>query len=576
MADTLADTNQQFQLGNTVPVLTFEIEPKANSYFDAEAEIRSELVTSQPPTGYITMYATRVAQYELERQPSAGTKLIKDDYPRHDVFLNGENITLIYGPDLYVTLLEIYVLHGPEGLEHVYSELKNVSDMQTPSYYWSAAISFFMFSRNLLMLVIRDSLDELEKKAWDLIFPRLSNNKIRVEEEIRRLKITPHKRTVPSDSILFYGTMEINNFTIDDPEMSKALYSVINNAVTARYKVLEAQEILKKAETETRARRLAGESGGTHGESGSGNKSNGGGGGGSGGNEDYIDPYIAMTWLTEASKVADTANEKAFILCSFAPTAVLMLKPGFSEAEMAQALGSVMWNILETIENTGARLNTSRGWIQTEIPDPQPEERLETYFSPLWTIESAVAQHVVSKPDQHGYLTLLNEDALNEIIENGMISIDSFAYIVCYHYRRQLRNEINAKKAILNSNLFKVLSKVQAALSIWIFYSARVSPILTLLSAVLGIGLATLQGYLVFQSIGLQLANNILTLDLDSADAISNVHELAKLRGNFLDNIGNEVARELVAVALSSAWVPFRAMLDARSFYSDLEILFGG
>lgn len=559
-----------------------EIVPAANRFFDAESNGQPDYAsTQQPPPAYVATYAERVAQYENERKPPYGTLTRADDYPRHEVHLPGDDLTLVYDSDLYSSLVEIYILHGPEGLDQVSRSLKAAAGMSRPAYEWSAALPFFLFTHNLLLLVIRDSLNDIEQKAWAVIFSRLSSTKLRVEEEVRRLRFSVRTESVPDDSAV--GPRDtprfkaVKRYSIGDTGLADSLYTALQDAVATRFKVLEAQEQYKRAEEALRLRRVRGPGGGARGGAEPSSASRGGTGGGN--EEAALDPRIVKAWLSEATAAAEPKYTKAFDLCSFAPSAALLLKAGFSRADMEQTLGATMAQVLNVIDETGAGLKNSSGWVIAKFRDLQPGERLENLFPPNLYLEAAIADLVVSHADQIPYLTLLSEEVLSGLIEAGTIAADSFGYVVCTHYKRLLRQRLATEQVveIQITAAFGVLSKLASILSVALLYWPT-GPILKFVSTALGIGLLAYQSYSIagaLARVDAELSINALALDLENADSIARLNELATLRGDYLDGVSEAVTRELLLLVASRAWVPFKALLDTRAYFADLENIVG-
>lgn len=354
----------------------FQILPAANAFFDEEAnqQERSLAEESSPPAFYATSYAERVAQYQHELEPTYGTAVGPKNFPRHMIRLPGDEFTLVYDSTLYKSLLEIYILHGPEGIKQTYLDLQTASEdpITRYAYDWSAAKSFFLFTRNLLFLLIRQALNDIERKAWAVVYDHLSMTKIHIEEEIKKLKISVRKELVPDDSVTIKDAPRYifkRLYTLGEPKLSNQLYEALTDAVDARYKVLEADARWKRAEKELKQSRLRGPDGqngarggpedrGSTGGSGSGA---GGGTGQSTSNVSKVDPTIIREWLLQAEKAAQSKFQKAFDLCPFAPSAVLLLKRGFSKPEMEQIFGEVIMQFLAQIDELGSGLKDSAG-----------------------------------------------------------------------------------------------------------------------------------------------------------------------------------------------------------------------
>lgn len=208
---------------------------------------------------------------------------------------------------------------------------------------------------------------------------------------------------------------------------------------------------------------------------------------------------------------------------------------------------------------------------------------MEDLFPSNLYLEIYIADLVVSKANIVAFLTLLSEDVLNKLIDEGMIATDSFGYVVCTHYKEQLRMRIASEVAgeeqvqTVAQIVVAAISKLEALLSLALFFTPAGKAI-KLFSAALGLGVLAYQSYSIIHhlaKINAEISANALALDLEGAETIARVSELATMRGEYLNEINEEVSNELFFIAAGSAWFPFKSMLEVRTFYSDLNTLVG-
>lgn len=565
-----------------------EIVAGENAFFDNDS-VAGLSAVSAIPQAYALTYAQRVAQYEREIAPEYGT-LTSSNFAHHTAALPGDELDIVYDSTLYGTLMEIYVLHGVEGLRIIERDQRTAAtDPRTrDKYLWPAAGRFYLFTRNLLYLRIRDCLHDIERKAFAALFAQLSETKIKVEEQVHKFKITVTTETVIESNPFSDRTSErkVDHYAIGEASLADSLHEKLIPAVEAHQNIVQLEARWQQAEERFRASRdqapqtQSGARGGS-GTDGSGGGTGGGGGsgGGAGGGQESadLDPSVLQLWLERVQSAAALKYEVAFALCPFAPTAALRLKPGFSKQDMGEALGATILQFVKLLDELGAGLKDSGGWVRTAIPDVKPGQSLESLLPPNQHPEDVIVGIVLSNPDVPLYLTLSSEDLFNQLIDSGSIAVDSLDYIVCAHYMRELRRGIAAAAAQEQRirGIVGMLSKVSSLLSLTLFFTplgvgARV------LAAGLGVGLVLYQTY----SISAQLTRlnagvlqNALALDLASAETLSRVSELTRMRGGYVDTVTEELAKELVFMAAGAAWVPFKAMLEARNFYADLEAL---
>ncbi|MET0658238.1 MAG: hypothetical protein ABW110_08800, partial [Steroidobacteraceae bacterium] len=485
-------------------------------------------------------------------------------------------------------------LHGPQGLRTVEQALKDAAqDPRTrDKYLWPAAERFYLFTRNLLGLRIRDSLHEIERTALSALFTHLSTTKIKVEEQVHKFKITVSTETIV-DSNPFSDRItqrKVDHYAIGEPKLAELLHGKLLPAVEAHQKILELETRWKRAEERLKASRNQapkGQSGarggsgsqGPAGGTGGGGGSGGTGGGGEEGGQDAgdFDPSLLQAWLETVQSAAAPKYEEAFRVCPFAPTAGLRLKSGFSQQEMGEALGATIMQFLRLIEQMGAALKDSGGWVKTAIPDPKPGQGLESVLALSQHPEDVIAGIVLGNPESPLYMTLSSEDLFNQLIDDGSIAVDSLDYVVCVHYMSELRRATQAAQAQEQRlrALFGTLSKISSLISLAFFFTPLGAGA-RLLAAGLGVGLVLFQTYSIsaqLTRLNAEVLQGALSLDLASAEALARVNELTTMRGAYLNTVTEELAKELLLMAAGSAWVPFKALLEARNFYADLETL---
>src|SRR5437667_6438927 len=151
---------------------SFEVDPSPNRFFDRDGDgtIPDEFFTS---TGnnlaeqLEVAYLERVSRYKQELEKRFGNSLLVDKRPTVKVDLPGGTETVAFDEELDARLMEIYVLHGWDGILKLEQALEG-------AHPWSVVLPFYSFTRNRLILLIRQSLIEIEKKAAQDILVRLN------------------------------------------------------------------------------------------------------------------------------------------------------------------------------------------------------------------------------------------------------------------------------------------------------------------------------------------------------------------------------------------------------------------
>ena len=114
-------------------------------------------------------------------------------HPEHAVKLPSRIVTVVYDGTLYRQLLEIYIVDGWGGIRAVQGALQDASRSRRAAalHPWGVAKSFFTYTRNLLILSIREALMSIERKAADRLVLELSLSARLVNESWRQLDVRP-------------------------------------------------------------------------------------------------------------------------------------------------------------------------------------------------------------------------------------------------------------------------------------------------------------------------------------------------------------------------------------------------
>ncbi len=555
-----------------------ELEPAANRFFDAGAADEGWSSPTGAPAGATDIeYVERAARYgrELDR----GLQLIRfgnlpaQRYPRHDVALPGRTVTVVYDDVLDRRLLEIYVLHGWDGIRRVQEAFALVSGDRWARglYPWPVVQSFFDYARNRLLLQIRGALVEIERMATADIVVQLNSTAGLVSDAWAALDVRASTRDAagrqqkvftgePSPSLDTPITRFKEFYTLGNSLLAQKLHGAVTLAVQARQAV--AAQRAKRAKLKDDLEAFRDEVGSSP---------------PSGMEKDLAE---IEQWLEANAGTVDEHYAKVAALCPMAVLAIPLLVEPFERPELDQALGEVLRHLVGEAELLIKRMPSGESWVAEAVPLPQAGVPLEKLFPPdLCVEEAAIEMAMDGICDDPAFLSLLSEGTLARLVELERVDKDSLHYVVLSHattalmaaLARQRRREERIEA------VFGVLAKGAALLSLAV-WATPAGPVARGVSAALGLGLIAYQAYSVLHQLGqldLELSKRLVSLNGRSAEDVVFLSELARMRPEYVREMTQAVVTELLLIAAAKAGPDLKQVLHLRGYYLDLEMLVG-
>jgi hypothetical protein len=164
-------------------------------------------------------------------------------YPTVGLILDGVNVELPIDPELYTNLFDLYAEYGWSGIEAAEKSLFDQVRRAMDAVPWTAW-RFFLFTRNLLALLIREMLIDLEAQAAHLVFIRLGQVNQRLSAALRVDLAADY--TPPSEELLGVDNV------VSIPEAYKLRNRAIADSLFA--------DMTRAVERRTEVERLVGES----------------------------------------------------------------------------------------------------------------------------------------------------------------------------------------------------------------------------------------------------------------------------------------------------------------------------
>jgi hypothetical protein len=512
---------------------------------------------------YVESYKTRLA---AERRKGWGAI---EGMPGHVVQLSGRTVTITYDAMLDRRLLEVYVTDGWQGIGKVGAAMERVA--RAP--YWDIVRTFFEFTRNMLLVLVRDALTDIERRAnADMVGQlKLSENLVNEAWQQLDLQVRYINQRGESEHIEDQpatpgpGVLSTPDYTVGNSELSSKLYLAITEAVRERESAEARAHEKRRAHIEDVLAEGADQT----------SRSSAPGGPG-------LEQDLAAeeAWLAEHNAQLEQRYAAVHDLCQLAVLVIPLLHPTFSQPEMERTLGAALVQFRGEAKRVTDVLLKRLGWVAEALPGPTQDTPLERlYDSKVWLERDVVTLALKRASDDPGYLSMLSEATLRRLVETGVVEKDSFEWIVLSHYLTALIVGVEAERQshALVESLFQILIKVSAMLSLALAFTPA-SPVTRGVQLLLGVGLLVYQGYaMAYQLAQLdrQLALQLIELDRDKATEIARLTELVEIRREMIDELTTTVIKELALIAAAQMWAPFKLLTHLRGYYFDLEILAG-
>ncbi|PLS84617.1 MAG: hypothetical protein CYG60_16965 [Actinobacteria bacterium] len=550
-------------------ISSFVVDAAPNRFFDSDdggVKVPDELPASPGSTleeKLEVAYLERASRYKQEIQQ--GYKQVRwgdfpwpDTYPTVKVSLPGGTETVVFDEELDARLMELYVLHGWDGILRLEQGLEAAQETRETRYTqpWFVVLPFYLFTRNRLILLVRQALIEIERKASEDAIARLSVTTVAVGTawetkfafSTERIKARRFKNEASFDTPNPYETA----YVMGNRGLSDSLFPLMTETVDLRA-VLDAQT-RKKDYLEGLV--AAGEKHGSI-------------------ELDIADleRSIGETRATLRTLYGRIAELEPLVLL-----AVPLLKGGFEKPEMENVIGETLQPLHRKLDKLREAINPQTSRVEAEfegIREDAPVGKLESLFPLGYDIELLCAEKAISKLDSDpAYLVLLSEESLNRLVSTDAIEAGTLAYFVCKRYVLTLMEQIE-KNREFEEALERAVAKLVSAVSI----VSLVVPQLRVASAVLGLPAFVYQTYSVVHRLSLldQMVNQRL-LEASTADigSLSAVGEIVAQRSEYGQQITEAILTEIGLLIAGGRWAAFKRGLYLRGYYSDLETLLEG
>jgi hypothetical protein len=566
-------------------------EPDRPEIFSASDEGASSIDPAAMPLAESlhAAYVIRVEAYhrelgqELARQPADDADPPASAFPALSRSSDRAEEIVIDG-DLFGVLLDIYLFEGWPAIAELEKDVAARAQPEgqpdapsggVPALPWLAAHRFFVYCRNMLALLVTESLVDLERRAATRMIERLSRTAARVATAVRQefgisLKVT----TVVSQD-MDAPTQQSVTYTFANQPLMKTITRAVGDAVTQRAefeKLLEhlanIKDLLRNVNHKIQRNELRRQKPRP---------------------SDLRDRERLIAAEKKATELRDASagwfEAMKSIIDMNSPWALLVidgLKPGFDQEMLEDVLGRSLWQLYENIDDLGTAIDPGKSRIRTLLPglvitdqgriDPGAVQRLSIPDSgPEAAIASAVLAGVNADP---GLIALLHAPTWRLLVHQGEVGVDSFEYVVMHHYLESLSDRMDALAPGEKSPVELVLAVLAVALLVTPL--AELAPALSAASDAANLALMAYQISSVtnhLAQLDRAIAMQILDSDAYAMPALGQLGELMLARAEYTSHLTDELMMEFLFTIAAGQWPLVRKMLIARGFVSDLQTI---
>ncbi len=509
------------------------------------------------------------------------------------VKIDGEDEKIIFDYDFFEQLSDVYIITGWEGvliIEKALNEQQKVDTSELLDYLkgkpvkpnaWNFTYLFFNFTKQMLALLIRETLINIERVSAERIIAKLSITNFEIAKAWDKYKIKPNEKITKSDSFLRGDDIPEKStvYSLEEKSIASDLFSKLTIAVNEKYDFdLYVKKVSYLSPAITQAKLKTQEY-----------------------NSFTSDPIFRnqqrinaeeMTKdLEKYSSLKDASEKNLQILrenlASKHPLALLIyssLKKDFEQSEMENLFGLTINNLRKDLESIANKVNPQNSKIEQLIPFQPTDDVFRDVLAfkiPPNGIEKDIIEKSIANFVDISFFPLLAEENLNQLFSNEIIEIDSFENVAGFHYLSVLIEKLGEieKEEKKWEDFWKTFSKIAAGLSI----ASLVTPETAVLHPIFrgGAALADLAvlAYTINTITGnLKKSNDILKKKLANqedftTDSFAQIGEILSLRKEFYDNLTEQLAIEILNIFVLGNLPILKQSLLARNYYNDIEIL---
>ena len=521
-------------------------------------------------------YLNRVGEYQRELAMALNVQsgLSTSAYPSLPVVpdAGGGEETLVIDEDLFTSLIDVYVVHGWSGVAAIGEALeKQVKPAGLPTSggttltVWRAAWTFFVHTYNLLALLVRDGLMEIERRAAVRIIGRLSTCAVALARAWRtEFQFTRTMTTIGGGRA---GAVQVPTYTMRNLGLAETLFAALTEAVNQRarsdelvQRLTNAREQIRRLAAKPRPRKKHTE-------------------------------RLRLLRVTEAQLAEFREATKGFYAGMAAvvhlncPLALLVLDglaPGFSRTEMEQLLGEALWSLYSRVDELGAGIDPAVSRTRADLAFADPPDRFSRLSVGRDGPEGVLIDSAISRlAKDPAYFALLHETTLHEMARSGEIEADSLAGVVYHRYVLTLidKMELRRQQEEGAKAFWTAFGKAASAISIASLFTpaAAIAPLVRGAAFIADLVLLAHAVSSAVEELGRLeevLGERLIGPNVFALENLARVADLCALRRDFIENLSEQLFVELVLIVAGARFLPVKKLLIARGFLFDIETLF--
>jgi hypothetical protein len=513
-------------------------------------------------------------------------------FPTVTVKIDEEEEKIIFDYDFFEQLCDVYIINGWEGIlsiEKAINEQEKIDTNDLIDYWngkpiklnaWNFQVLFFNFTKQMLALLIRETLITIERISAERIIAKLSITNIELAKAWNKYKIKPNEKITKSWSLRGDDIPEKSTFySLEEKTIASDLFSTLTPVVNEKYDFDLYVKRIKYLPEAIRNSKLASQ------------QPNSFTSDPTFRNQQRINAEEMTKDLAKYSSLKD-ASEKLLkqlekLLVAKHPLGLLIytsLKKGFAQAEMESLFGLTIDNLRKDLESIADKVNPQNSKVEQLIPFHQTDDIFRDIFAfkiPLKGIEKDVIEKSVDNFADLSFFPLLAEENINQLFSNEIIEVDSFENIVGFHYLSALIDKLGEieKKEKEKQQIFKTFSKFASGLSLAAFVTPVTAPLAPIIRGGAALAdLAVLAYTINTITDNLKKSNELLKKKLVNQDdftteSFAQIGEVISLRKEFYDNLTEQLALEIINIFVFGNLPVLKQTLLARSYYYDIETL---
>jgi len=504
---------------------------------------------------------------------------VESGFPYVELLLHGQKQRLPIDDRLYTALYDLYTVYGWDGLDAVRQALTDQITANTPDDVLMTAWWFFVFTRNLLAVLIRETLIELEAQAAQIIFGKLGEVQQKLSAQLMgdfAFDYTPPTKG-PTYGVEPGSTEIPENYKMRKRAIATSVYEAMKKAVDARtdYEALVARQ--EKAEKEAAAARQAqiDESGPGYMSPSTGDDS---------ASERLKRAARELGELPDQLAAAYDKNQSAQdALVGNTPFAALPLpglQKGFKQEDMENALGKMLTELARGIDEVAAAtkpgdsrikrnlVGLPEKWLNdTTQSKPLPPMTLERLYLPQMRFETDLVSALNSSAgDDPAVSWMLEPRSWAYLLLSGTIEPGSFQDIVIFQWVRGIvtQRQASAKARIRFTQNLRICAAV-LGLAMFVFPPAG---LLALAAAV-----AVTADHIHYSASQLAELDHSLrallpNLGSDGQQALAEIGSLYAARPKMIEGMTKEALIMILTLGVAQIRVVGEALL-ADAFFND-------